>query len=378
MKASDTQASRNGSAPQQQQSLLDRVLPDPAKLPAILRPKDWVPPEERLERPEAVPPPPREAKRAKAKPQDDRYVPPHEVPLARGSFGRRLGVTAVWVLVAVVMLRGIQGIVQGNPKPVVHVNPVVSQATWPNPQADAFAVRFANLYFTIGKGSRGSAKQIAQISPYLTRALSTQLSNGLGTSNTITPVISKTGQQVTYASPSGYTMLDSTHALIDVGVSTTTTHGPSQYLAYTIPVVRDNAGGLAVYALPAIVPAAPRVAAGTTGPNVQPYTNAGAQNVIQRFFTAWTAGDQTQLSYLTVSGTKVYPLPTGLSLVSIDQLQQVIPQGTNANQFSNNPTIDATVTMRDSAGTKTVADYYFMLIRQADGNWYVKAVKAAA
>ena len=347
------------------------------------RPKNWVPLEERFDE-EIAPPPeheddtPRGTLRGIPASRSGGganvvYVGPPEVNVKRGSKGRRFLLCFLCLGVAAVIARGVQGLVTGNPKPHITVNPVLA-GSWPDEHADAFAIRFADTYFAASPGGTEVAAQV-----FMTTDLRGDIQQSVGgTSDPAGLTVAKT-QTVLSAVVTGDARIDPSHALIDVAV-TTQSGNTQQYLTYSIPVYRNGNGGLAVYALPAPVPSPPEVPSGTGSLNTQNYSDPSVQTLVQRFFEAWTTNDTTQMSYLSTPGASFLPLPAGLAFKQIENLSIVCAAKTlSCEDPGRNATIDATITLQDTVTDSTVtADYFMQLWQDSTGNWYVQKVNTGS
>src|SRR4051812_26364273 len=119
----------------------------------------------------------------------------------------RLGRVVLWVAVAVVLARGLAGVLASDPQRassrVVRAAPV-----WPDEAARAFAIEFAAAYLTVDPDDdSGVRAELAELAaPEIADRLIAQLD------------VDTARQSVLSVNPAGATRLDDGHALITVAV----------------------------------------------------------------------------------------------------------------------------------------------------------------
>jgi hypothetical protein len=262
--------------------------------------------------------------------------------------GRRLlrtaGRVALWALVALIFVRGIASIAA---EPHDHAPaPAPTREVFPSEEARALAVRFARAYLS-GRSAD------------LRRFLAASMPRDL-------VVDIPRGSAVATIGVAAETALSSDRALITV----TCELGERRAARYlSVPVARDAAGGLAVYALPAFV-AGPRPARIDVE---EPAPLAGAEaaairTLADRFLAAYVSGDG-DLTYLAAPGAGIDPLAPGLRLADVDAVGQL-------RATASQRTVLVEATLQDTAaGTRYGVAYRLELVRRE--RWYVARVAGA-
>lgn len=240
--------------------------------------------------------------------------------LDRPSVGlRSAGRVALWLAVAIVLVRGVGSIVS---EPTSPIGPAASEPSFPDAEARAFAVRFASAYLDPPAGG-------------LAGYLADDLSDPADAMPPRGP-----GAKVAWATVAREVSLGDSRALVTVAVLTDT--GASRYVS--VPVTRDEGGGLVVSALPSFSPPPPRAAGG--GESVEPLTGPGAEAVgdlAERFLRAYLSGaDRQALAYLILPGATVTPMHGGLAVVSVDGVDQIASTATARRR-----SVVVSVTVRD-------------------------------
>jgi len=106
--------------------------------------------------------------------------------------------------------------------------------------------------------------------------------------------------------------VDDRHALITVAVTLAAERVSTRHL--TVPVARDAEGGLVVSDLPSFAP--PPQLGRDSAPELEPLTGAArveVEDVLNRFFDAFLAGDSAQLEYLVPAGARIGALADRMS-----------------------------------------------------------------
>ena len=263
-------------------------------------------------------------------------------PTGRGLL-RTAGRVALWALVALIFVRGIASIAA---EPRDHQPaPAPTHEAFPSPEARALAIRFARAYL----GGRAG-----ELRRFLAESMPRQLVIDI-----------PPGAAVATIGVAAETALSSDRALITVACEL----GGRSARYLSVPIARDAAGGLAVYALPAFV-AGPRPAriedddpAPLAGPDA-----AAIRTLVERFLAAYVSGGD--LTYLTAPGERIDPLASGLRLADIDAVGQ-----TRAAAARRTILVEATVEDA-AAGTRYGVAYRIELVRR--DRWQVARVTGAA
>jgi hypothetical protein len=267
--------------------------------------------------------------------------------LDRSSIGlRSAGRVALWIAVGIVLIRGVGSIVS---EPAATIGGAgVEAGGFPDDEARAFAVRFASAYLDPPPGG-----------------LAGYLADGLSDTAAVT-LPRGPGAKVAWATVAREASLGDSRALVTVAALTDT--GASRYV--TVPVARDERGGLVVSALPSFSPPPPRAALG--GEDVEPLTGPGSEAVgdlAERFLRAYlSGGDSDALAYLLAPGAAVTPMPGGLAVVSFDGADQIAATATVRRR-----SVRVSVTVRDRETGAVYPLGYRLEVARRD-RWYVAAV----
>ena len=260
-------------------------------------------------------------------------------PTGRG-LARGAGRIALWALVALIFIRGIASIA-AEPRDRASV-PAPAGEAFPTQEARALAVRFARAYLS-GRS--------AELRPFLAENMPRDL-----------VVDIPRGSAVATIGVAAETALSSDRALITVACELGD-RGTARYLS--VPVARDAAGGVVVYALPALVagPRPGRVRIEDPAP-LAGSEAASIRTLVERFLVTYVSGGD--LAYLTVPGVRLDPLAPGLRLADIDAVGQAHTAGTRH-------TILVEATVQDAAaGTRYGVAYRLELVRRE--RWYVARI----
>ena len=258
---------------------------------------------------------------------------------------RTTGRVALWIAVAVVLVRGLGAIVSDPAGTPAGRGAQIAAVRFPDDEARAFAVRFVSAYLDGG----GVARFLA---------------DGLSDRAAVVPPRGP-GARVAWATVAREASLGGARALVTVAALRR--DGTSRYV--TVPVARDERGGLVVSGLPSFSAPPPR--ASVDGDDVEPLAGAGAQAITElaeRFLREYVAGaDRAALAYLLLPGVEVAPLPAGLRLVSVDALDQTT--ATTGRRRS----VIASVRVRESRSGAVYPLAYQLEVERRD-RWYVAAV----
>lgn len=260
---------------------------------------------------------------------------------------RRLGRGLLWLLVIVLLARGLTSLLATDDaasrpvaKPLVHATP-----TWPDDEARTFAADFARAYLTAPQPSLER-----YVTPDLASTIAAEYEPGAR-------------QQVGAVSVARVASLDPSQALITVAAAV---GDDTRYLA--VPVARDPGGGLVVTDQPALVgPPARAVIEAPSLEQVDSGERPAIEDVAKRFLTAYLAGDGEGLEYLVPPGTRISPVGRRYELVGITSLLLAAPPKGRAR------TVWTSVRARDVESRATYGlRYRLQLVR--DDRWYVSAV----
>ncbi len=273
---------------------------------------------------------------------------------------RLLGRVVLWVCVVVVLIRGVDATIGGGRTAVVvrsgeSARPAL--ASWPDAQAGAFAVEFARTYLTYtpgGERAQGRALDGLMVSGLSDQAAAVVPSHG-------------SGSRVADATVAREVDLGGSRALITVAVFTT--NDGTRYLS--VPVERDAGGGLVVFDAPSFAAPPPRAAIDAGEPT--PLSGASAQpiaDLVRRFLAAYLGGQSgSALSYLTAPGRRIAPMPGGLELRSVDQLDAGPPVA------GGGQVVLARVTVRDTRSRALLAQTVRVSVTSSGGRWLVAGVQ---
>jgi hypothetical protein len=272
----------------------------------------------------------------------------------------RVGRVLLWLAVLVVLIRGLGGIASAR-----HVASRAPGAdgrsaaqAWPGDAARAFAVQFATAYLTHAPGTDPGA-YVRRVDGFATGELADQLAPAF---DRRTPA-----QAVQSATVAGVVHPDGRHALITVA-ATLTTGGGQGTRRVTVPVARDDRGGLVVYDLPSFAAGPARAAAEPVrgdplfGPDSGPITD-----VVTRFLRAYLAGDTGALAYLVAPGTRLAATAGEIQLLGVESIETAAPASAGGRVLL------IAVTARDAISRVTYALRYRVRLVRRD-RWYVAAI----
>jgi hypothetical protein len=276
-------------------------------------------------------------------------------PVTAGDLLRRIGRALLWVLVVVLLVRGVSGTLVGS-EPVRQARVARSAVpAWPNEEARAFAADFARAYLTFAPEDPGG--QLEAVAPFVSPELADSIIADVGDhpERAVSVVVARSAA------------IDKQRALITVAVGGVS---GTRYLA--VPVARDRAGGLVVDELPSFAPAPRRAsrAPATLDPVTGPQQGE-LRDVVSRFLRTYLAGDQAGLSYLVPAGVRLAtPAPRSYELVDVDALARLgLPAAREVE-------LQARVRVRDLRSGAFLAQAYRLRLAQRD-RWYVADVNSS-
>jgi hypothetical protein len=236
----------------------------------------------------------------------------------------------------------------------------VKAPAWPDDAARALAVAFATAYLTHtpSEAPDAAARRLTALAaPELAGQLAPQFDRDAPAQDVRSATVART------------VTLDARHALITVA-ATLTSGRQLGTRRLTVPVARDDAGGVIVDELPSFAAAPARA---TTAPREdEPLIGAdrGAiEAVLGRFLRAYLAGDTGALSYLVAPGVRIAATADRLELRSLAAITTIAPASAARRA------VLATVHARDpQARALYVLRYRVELVRR--DRWYVAAINA--
>ncbi|MEX1142882.1 MAG: conjugal transfer protein [Thermoleophilaceae bacterium] len=268
---------------------------------------------------------------------------------------RGVGRGVLWAAVVLVLARGVGAIVAGPAADGVRGDARSDVAGFPDAEARAFAVRFVRAYLDLPAGG-GEAHG---------RAVASFLADGLSDRAAIIVPRRSPGARVAWATVAREASLGDSRALLTVAALMA--DGRTRYV--TVPVARDDRGGLAVYGLPSFAAPPPRGALSAPAPaSLSGPAAVAIGDLVERFLREYVAGaDRAELAYLLLPGAELASLPPGLRIVGVDALEQA------ASTTSRRRSVLASVRVRESS-TGAVYPLGYRLDLARRDRWYVAAV----
>ncbi|MBE2317826.1 conjugal transfer protein [Solirubrobacter sp. CPCC 204708] len=273
-----------------------------------------------------------------------------------GGLVKRLGRAVLWLLVLVLLLRGVASVMEPRRPGAVAATAKPAVASWPDDEVRAFASDFARAYLTYNaKDPEASESAIrAFVGPEL--------------ASSVVPEYGEDAPRRAVGSVSVARVLrvDDSRALVTVAAAAT---GGTRYL--TVPVARDARGGLVVSDLPSLA-APPTLASAPqmSGESLPASERAPIEDVVSRFLTAYLAGDAGELSFFTPTGVRIGALAAEHELVDVTSLALVAPAQGRVRE------VMATVRAKDAATGATYGLRYRLQLVRED-RWLVAAVNSS-
>jgi hypothetical protein len=269
------------------------------------------------------------------------------------------GRVLLWLAVLLVLIRGLDGIANARhgASRVPSVSGQTTAEAWPDDAARAFAVQFATAYVTHAPGADPAA-YARRVDGFASAELADQLA----------PAFDRgaPAQAVQAAIVAGIVRLDGRRALITVA-ATLTTGGGQGARWLTVPIARDDRGGLVVYDLPSFAAGPARAAGGPVQGDPLFGPDSGAiTDVVNRFLRAYLVGDTGALAYLVAPGTRIAATTGGLRLLDVDAIETV-PAAAGGRVLL------IAVRARDLVSRVTYALRYRVQLVRRD-RWYVAAI----
>lgn len=276
---------------------------------------------------------------------------------------RSLGRVALWALVALLLIRGAADILGGPGQPqAARSGPgAAGGEAWPGSEARAFAADFARAYLTFDPERPEFHEQATA------GFLAGDLREGAALDFPQDPDDGEV-QTVAQTTVARAGALDERRALITVAATVTSTTVTTRYL--TVPVARDQAGGLVVYDYPSFSapPARARVSAPATE-SLQGRDAEEIEDVLGRFFEAYFAGQDDDLTFFLPAGVRLEALGERYEL---DELVSVA-YAPGSPQDGPRRTVLATLRATDPE-TETQYLLRYRVGLQSRERWYVASV----
>lgn len=271
-----------------------------------------------------------------------------------GQLLRAVGRGVLWLAVAVVLLRGLASIFGGDADADARrPTDAASASSFPDAEAQAFAVSFARAYLTFAPGRQ------EWVAPSLGPYLAPRLREDAG----LEVPESGPAQIVEQATVARTKSLGSRRGLVTVATTVSSDVVTTRYL--TVPVARDEFGGLAVQDYPSFSP--PPARANVEDAAVQPLPAAEQRRIealLERFFPVYFAGPARQLDYFLSPGTRLRALPEHYSFLGLDSVEQA-SGGRSARRV-----VIAAAEVRDRRTGASFALSYRIALERRD-RWYV-------
>jgi|1186.fasta_scaffold21023_2 hypothetical protein len=228
-----------------------------------------------------------------------------------------VGRLVLWLVVALLLVHGAGDMLgPSDDAPEPRLARAEQAPGWPNDAARALAVEFATAYLTYAPGEDpdaaaqrvnafASAEVVRELVPHFDRGTPAQAVRSAAVARTVT--------------------LDARHALVTVA-ATLATDGQLGTRRLTVPIARDDAGGLVIDDLPSFAAAPARAA--TAPRDEEPLLGAdrGAiEDVLTRFLRSYLAGDTGGMAYLVVPGTRIAAAAGRLELLSLTSVTVMAP-----------------------------------------------------
>jgi hypothetical protein len=272
-----------------------------------------------------------------------------------GGLLKRFGRALLWLLVMVLLLRGLAGVLEPRESGRVVQAPRAASIAWPDDEARAFAAEFARAYLSFRPLHADESARAVQAfaAPELASSIVPE-HDGDGERRTVVSVI--VARSVA---------LDARHALVTVAVAV---DGASATRYLTVPVARGETGGLVVSDLPSFAAAPAHASVDPVEPESLPVSERAAiEPVVSRFLTAYVAGDASAIEYLVPAGVRIAAPGPGLEFSGVVSLELAAPAAGRGR------IVLATVRARDRAGGGVFSLRYRLVLVRED-RWYVAAI----
>lgn len=271
-----------------------------------------------------------------------------------GDLLRAVGRIALWLVLALVLVRGVLSILGGDGDAQGRSpDPAAAARAFPDAEAEAFAVSFARAYLTWAPGRQ------EWVAPALRPYLAPSLREDAGLR------VPERGpaQIVDEATVARTQPIDARRGLVTVAATVSSRVVTTRYLS--VPVARDAHGGLAVYEYPSILPPPPRADVEALAPEpLEPAEQKRIEALLERFFPVFFSGPTEQLDYFLSPGTRLRALPERYELVDLVGVEQA------SGGRSPRRTVLADVEVRDR-GTGASLELRYRVALERRDRWYV-------
>jgi hypothetical protein len=272
-----------------------------------------------------------------------------------GGLAKRLGRTVLWLLVLVLLLRGLASVMEPRRLSALPSTPKPSVASWPDDEARAFAADFARAYLTYTPTDPDASA--TAVRAFMAPELASSVVPEYGEDSPRRAVGSVSVARVG--------VLDDSHALVTVAAAVTGVTAVTEYL--TVPVARDARGGLVVSDLPSLAAPPARAPVPAVPTESLPAGERGAiEDVVSRFMRAYLGGDAGGLSYLVPAGVRIGALGQRHEFVDVTSLGLAAPAKGRTRE------VLATVRAKDVTSVTYGLRYRLRLVRE--DRWLVAAV----
>jgi hypothetical protein len=271
-------------------------------------------------------------------------------------YAKKAGRGLVAFVLVIIALRGLTAIATTPTKPAGPTKVVEQRSQWPDDAARAYAMDFARTYFSYNPKHPGFYEQ----------DLESFVSTNLGARVVPTWGEKAPAQVVQATAVSDETTTGSQRALITVAV-TMQANGRAVTRYLGVPVETDKNHGLVVYALPSLT-SAPLVATPNNDDldQLSPDESSDILDVVNRFFTAYLAGDADAVSAgPALPGAQLGASPVVMKLVQVNSVGLLAPAKGRERQ------VYATVTAKEDDASYSLG--YRLVLVKGD-RWYVAKV----
>jgi hypothetical protein len=279
-------------------------------------------------------------------------------PRTPGELLARLGRLVLWLAVVLVLARGAADLfATGRPTTRPGVQRIGQRLVWPDDAARAFAVEFASAY--LHQSARDEPGDYARrLAGFASAELAAELVPRLDDR--------RPSQAVEAATAAGSVPVDNRRALVTVAVRIAVVERVTTRLV-TVPVARDERGGLVVYDLPSFAPSVGRAKAARPQSEPLPAADrAEIEEVVARFLRAYLAGAADDLTYLVPPGVRIDAVAGRFELAS----RVAVAEPVAAAQSRDGRLVLATVEARDVETRAVYALRYRLRLVRRD-RWYV-------
>ena len=284
-------------------------------------------------------------------------------PSTLGRLARHAGRAILWLAVGLVLISGIRALVAPEEAPLAQGDaPVDAAPPWPDDAARAFAVSATRALLTFGTEANYGRFHELGLAPYLAPHLD---------ASTVVDLPERgPPQRVVEATVARAELLDDDHALVTVAATVEQQRSAVRYV--TLPIARDDRGGLAVYDLPSFSPSPARAVVDTPRvETLEPEVHRELERMLVQFFPLFLAGRDKALRPYLPADSRLRALDHAYALVELVSLAERGPAG------SAERSLIAEVTARDTESGAVYALRYLLEVVPSDVSetgWLVESV----